>query len=286
MTPEKEPARGQCPVALPEGAHTEFQKEMSYGGYLGLDKLLSAQKPLSASHDELLFIIQHQSTELWLKLILHELDAAFVQLRTGELGPVFKMLARISRVQTHMTQLWDVLSTLTPADYSTFRDALGHSSGFQSHQYRLLEFKLGNKNEAMIAPHAHLPEVRALLEAALRAPCFYDEVIALLARRGLKISPARLKPDYTQPTVGDSSVQAAWLTVYRDTKTHWDLYELAEKLVDLEDGFSQWRFRHVTTVQRIIGFKRGTGGTAGVSYLRKTLDVRLFPELWDLRTDL
>jgi tryptophan 2,3-dioxygenase len=275
-----------CPVALPEGAHTEFQNEMSYGGYLGLDRLLSAQKPLSSSHDEMLFIIQHQSTELWLKLILHELDAAFVQLRTGELGPVFKMLARISNVQSHMTQLWDVLSTLTPADYMTFRDALGHSSGFQSHQYRLLEFKLGNKNAAMIAPHAHIPMVRVQLEKALGTPCFYDEVVALLDRRGLKISPKRLKPDYSLPTVGDPSVQAAWLTVYRDTKTYWDLYELAEKLVDLEDGFSQWRFRHVTTVQRIIGFKRGTGGTAGVSYLRKTLEVRLFPELWDLRTDL
>ncbi len=284
MTPKKEPARG-CP-ALPTGAHTHFQEEMNYGGYLGLDKLLSAQKPLSTSHDEMLFIIQHQSTELWLKLILHELDAAINQLRGGELGSVFKMLARVSRVQTQLTQLWDVLSPMTPADYMTFRDQLGHSSGFQSHQYRLLEFKLGNKNEAMIAPHAHLPVVRAQLEAALRAPSLYDEVVVFLARRGLKISPARLKPDYRVATASDPSVQAAWLEVYRDTKTYWDLYELAEELVDLEDGFSQWRFRHVTTVQRIIGFKRGTGGTAGVSYLRKTLEVRLFPELWDLRTDL
>ena len=284
MTPKKETAGG-CP-ALPAGVYTHFQEEMNYGNYLGLDKLLSSQNPLSASHDEMLFIIQHQSTELWLKLILHEIDAAIVQLRGAELGPVFKMLARVSRVQTHITQLWDVLSTLTPADYMTFRDKLGHSSGFQSHQYRLLEFKLGNKNEAMIAPHAHLPEVRAQLEAALRAPSLYDEVVGLLARRGLKISPQRLKPDCAQPTASDPSVQAAWLAVYRNTKTYWDLYELAEELVDLEDGFSQWRFRHVTTVQRIIGFKRGTGGTAGVSYLRKALEIRLFPELWDLRTDL
>lgn len=271
---------------VPEGAHVDFKGEMSYGDYLALDKLLSCQNPVSASHEEMLFILQHQATELWMKLILHELDAAISQLKTGELRPAFKMLARVSRVQQQMVQAWDVLSTMTPADYMTFRDKLGRSSGFQSHQYRLIEYKLGNKNAAMLAPHAHRPEIHALLEDALRAPSLYDEAVMLLARRGFKIDKKRLSMDWSRPAEPDPSVEAAWLAVYKDTTKHWDLYELGEELVDLEDGFAQWRFRHVTTVQRVIGFKRGTGGTSGVPYLRKLLEVRLFPELWDLRTSV
>ena len=277
-----------CPAhaAAPAGAYTDFKGEMNYGDYLALDKLLDCQTRVSTSHDEMLFIIQHQATELWMKLILHEIDAAIAQIRTGELGPAFKMLARVSRIQEQIVQAWDVLSTLTPADYMTFRAQLGHASGFQSHQYRLLEYKLGNKNAAMLAPHAHRPEIHALLTAALKAPSLYDEAVILLAKRGLSVSPGRLKRDWTQATESDPTVEAAWLKVYKSTKKYWDLYELGEKLVDLEDGFAQWRFRHVTTVQRVIGFKRGTGGTAGVLYLRKALDVRLFPELWDLRTSV
>jgi tryptophan 2,3-dioxygenase len=273
-------------AGMPEGAYADFKNQMNYGDYLGLERLLDCQKRVSSSHDEMLFIIQHQATELWMKLILHELDAAMAQIRTGELGLAFKMLARITRIQEQIVHAWDVLSTLTPADYMTFRYKLGHASGFQSLQYRLLEYKLGNKNAAMMAPHAHRPKAYARLETALRAPSLYDEAVMLLSRRGFAIAPERLSRDWSSPTAGDPTVEAAWLAVYKDTKKHWDLYELGEELVDLEDGFAQWRFRHVTTVQRIIGFKRGTGGTAGVLYLRKALEVRLFPELWDLRTSV
>jgi len=277
-----------CPVhsAMPEGAYTDFKGRMDYGDYLALDRLLGCQKPVSRSHDEMLFIIQHQTTELWIKLILHEIDAAMAQIRRNDLAPAFKMLARVCRAQEQIIKAWDVLTTMTPADYMTFREQLGHASGFQSHQYRLLEYKLGNKNPAMLAPHADRPKARKLLHAALRSPSLYDEAVLLLARRGLKIAPERLKRDWSRSTEHDGSVEAAWLKVYKDTDKYWDLYELGEKLVDLEDGFAQWRFRHVTTVQRIIGFKRGTGGTAGVLYLRKALDIRLFPELWDLRTSV
>jgi len=271
---------------LPEGAHTDFAGKMTYGDYLDLDGLLACQKPLSAEHDEMLFIIQHHVTELWMKLILHELDAALAQLRKDDLGPAFKMLARVSRVQQQIISAWDVLSTMTPSDYLTFRGKLGHASGFQSQQYRLIEYKLGNKNAAMLQPHASRAPIHAMLEQALNAPSLYDEAVMLLARRGFSISPERLKRDWSKPTEADESVMAAWLQVYRDTKKYWDLYELAEELVDLEDSFAQWRFRHLTTVQRIIGFKRGTGGTQGVMYLRKALETRLFPELWDLRTEL
>ena len=270
----------------PYGAHTDFRREMSYSDYLGLDRLLGAQKPLSGCHDETLFIIQHQTTELWIKLILHELDAALAQLRSGELGPLFKMLARVSRIQQQIVSAWDVLSTLTPADYLAFRSALGRSSGFQSAQYRLLEYKLGNKNAGMLAPHAHRKDVHRRLKAALEAPSLYDEALRLLSRRGLPVPKSRVERDWSKPVSPDPQVEEAWLAVYRDTKSHWDLYELAEELVDVEDGFRQWRFRHVTTVERIMGFKRGTGGTAGVSYLRKMLEIQLFPELWNVRTRL
>jgi tryptophan 2,3-dioxygenase len=268
------------------GAHTDFSAAMSYGDYLHLDELLAAQHPLSAQHDEMLFIIIHQATELWMKLALHELRAALAFIRGDTLSPAFKALARVSRVQAQLIQSWDVLSTLTPADYMSFRSRLGHASGFQSLQYRLIEFTIGNKNAGMMEPHRHLPERHAELAAALRAPSLYDEAVALLARRGFAIDAAVLGRDVALPYVADETVKQAWLAVYRDTARHWELYELAEELVDLEDWFQQWRFRHVTTVERIIGRKRGTGGTAGVAYLRKALDIRFFPELWDLRTEL
>ncbi len=271
---------------LPEGAATEFGDAMSYGDYLGLERLLTCQEPRSAHHDEMLFIVIHQATELWLKLVLHELNAAVAQIRDDDLPPAFKMLARVSRIQAQLIQSWDVLSTLTPADYMTFRDVLGNASGFQSHQYRLVEFTLGNKNPAMLAPHRHDPEIHARLSTALQAPSLYEEAICLLARRGLDIDDSQTERDWHETHQPNDSVRRAWLAVYRDTETHWDLYELAEKLVDLEDRFQQWRFHHVTTVSRIIGHKRGTGGTSGVPYLRDALNVRFFPELWDLRTEL
>ena len=270
----------------PHGAHTDFSGAMSYGDYLQLDTLLSAQKPLSDRHDELLFIIIHQATELWMKLAIHELRAAREQISAARLPPAFKGLARVSRIQAQLIQSWDVLSTLTPADYSSFRAQLGQSSGFQSYQYRQIEFILGNKQAGMLAPHRHRGDLHEALEAELRSPTLYDEAIRLLARRGFAIDKAVLERDVTQPYAGDDSVRAAWLAVYRGTEKHWDLYELAEELVDLEDWFQQWRFRHVTTVQRIIGLKPGTGGTAGVAYLRKALEIRFFPELWDVRTEI
>lgn len=279
----------RSPIAqpgLPEGAHTDFRGQMSYGDYLGLDGLLAAQRPLSNRHDEMLFIVIHQATELWMKLAIHELEAAMALLRGDELRPAFKMTARVSRIQSQLIQSWDVLSTLTPADYLTFRGLLGQAAGFQSFQYRMIEFLLGNKNRAMLAPHASRPEVHARLKAALTRPSLYDEAIRLLARRGLAIAPECVERDWSTAYTAHPSVRAAWLAVYRDTVTYWDLYELAEELVDLEDWFQQWRFRHVTTVERIIGLKRGTGGTAGVGHLRKALDIRFFPELWEVRTEL
>ena len=271
---------------LPDGAATEFADAMSYSDYLGLERLLACQKPRSERHDEMLFIVIHQATELWLKLVLHELNAAMAQIRSDDLPPAFKMLARVSRIQAQLIQSWDVLSTLTPADYMTFRDVLGTASGFQSHQYRLIEFTLGNKNPAMMMPHRHDAETHALLSAALEAPSLYEETILLLARRGLGIDAGQAKRDWRDVHQPDDSVHRAWLTVYRDTESHWDLYELAEKLVDLEDHFQQWRFHHVSTVERGIGHKRGTGGTSGVPYLRRALETRFFPELWDVRTEL
>ncbi len=271
---------------LPEGAATEFGDAMSYGDYLGLKRLLACQEPRSAHHDEMMFIVIHQATELWLKLALHELSAAMAHIRSDDLPPAFKMLARVSRIQAQLIQSWDVLSTLTPADYMTFRHVLGNASGFQSHQYRLVEFTLGNKNPAMLMPHRHNAEIHALLSAALEAPSLYEEAIFLLARRGLGVDAGQTKRDWREVHQSDDSVRRAWLTVYRDTESHWDLYELAEKLVDLEDRFQQWRFQHMTTVERIIGHKRGTGGTSGAPYLRRALETRFFPELWEVRTEL
>ncbi|MCE3264357.1 MAG: tryptophan 2,3-dioxygenase [Pseudoduganella sp.] len=268
------------------GAQMDFSKSMSYGDYLGLEKILNAQHPLSPNHNEMLFIVQHQTSELWMKLMLHELHAVCDHIRRDDLPPAFKMLARVARIMDQLVHAWDVLATMTPPEYTAIRPYLGASSGFQSHQYREIEFILGNKNPNMLAVHQQAPESHARLEAALHAPSLYDEAIRLLARHGLQIDAARLDGDWTQPTVANESVKNAWLEVYRDTGRHWALYELAEKLVDMETAFRFWRFRHVTTVERVIGFKTGTGGTAGVSYLRKMLDVVLFPELFALRTAL
>ncbi len=267
-------------------AQLDFSADMSYGDYLALDRILDAQHPLSRNHNEMLFIIQHQTTELWLKLMLHELCAAREQIRRDELPPAFKMSARVSRIMDQLVQAWDVLSTLTPSEYSEFRPLLGHASGFQSYQYRLLEFICGNKNAILLRPHEHRAEVHARLDAELHSPSLYDESIRLLARRGFALPSGVLERDWTLPYQHSDAVERAWLAVYRDPAHHWDLYEWAEELMDLEDSFRQWRFRHVTTVERIIGYKRGTGGTAGVAYLRKMLDVVLFPELWKVRTDL
>ncbi|MEO7760602.1 MAG: tryptophan 2,3-dioxygenase [Casimicrobiaceae bacterium] len=269
-----------------DGAHMDFSRSMSYGDYLSLSRLLDCQHPRSTDHNEMLFIIQHQATELWLKLVLHELDAARTQLQRDDLQPAFKMLARVSRIFAQLVQSWDVLATLTPSEYSAFRPALGNSSGFQSHQYRLLEFRLGNRDRTLLPPFAHREDIHTLLADELAAPSLYDEALHVLARRGLAIPAARLERDWSLRAEPSAAVEAAWLIVYADTTAHWDLYELAEKLVDLDDAFRQWRFRHVTTVERIIGNKRGTGGTAGVGYLRQAAEVQLFPELWHVRTRL
>ena len=269
-----------------EGAQMSFDGRMSYGDYLSLDAILSAQKPLSSAHDELLFIIQHQTSELWMRLALHEIGAARAAIASGALPTAFKMLARVARIMEQLNSAWDVLRTMTPADYTHFRDSLGQSSGFQSWQYRLIEFAAGNRNTAMLRPHAHRPEILAKLEAELAQPSLYDVALAALARAGLPVPEDVLHRDFSQPWAEDARVEAAWRIVYTDPEAHWPLYELAEKLVDFEDYFRRWRFNHVTTVERVIGLKRGTGGTGGVSYLRRMLEVELFPELWHLRTSL
>ncbi|OUM03580.1 tryptophan 2,3-dioxygenase [Variovorax sp. JS1663] len=269
-----------------EGAKLDFSASMSYSDYLGLDAILNAQHPRSPAHDEMLFIVQHQTSELWMKLMLHELRAAIRCIAEDELASAFKMLARVSRIMEQLVHAWDVLATMTPPEYSAMRPYLGSSSGFQSWQYRCIEFALGNKNAAMLKPHAHRPELLAEVEAAWRSPSLYDEALRLLARRGFAIPADHVERDWTKAYELSEGVEQAWLVVYRDPKNHWDLYQLGEELTDLEDAFRLWRFRHVTTVERVIGFKRGTGGTGGVSYLRKMLDVVLFPEIWKLRTDL
>ena len=293
MCPFSQPtAPGDQTAALPESivheerAQLDFSQSMSYGDYLQLDAILSAQKPLSPAHDEMLFIVQHQTSELWMKLMLHELRAAMGHIARDELQMAFKMLARVSKIMEQLVHAWDVLATMTPPEYTAMRPYLGQSSGFQSYQYRSIEFSLGNKNRAMLQPHAHRPDLLAQVQAAYAAPSLYDEALRLLARRGLPLPASHLERDWTQPYAESDAVEQAWLVVYRNPEKYWDLYQLGEELTDLEDAFRLWRFRHVTTVERIIGFKRGTGGTGGVSYLRKMLDVVLFPEIWKLRTDL
>lgn len=269
-----------------EGAQMSFDGRMSYGDYLQIDRILSAQHCLTEAHDEMLFIIQHQTSELWMRLALHEIDAARRMIAADRAQEAFKMLARVARIFEQLNSAWDVLRTMTPSDYSRFRDDLGQSSGFQSWQYRLIEFAVGNRNAAMLRPHEHRPDLMALLTAELARPSLYDTALAHAARLGLPVPLEVLTRDVAQPWVAQDGVRAMWETVYRDPSRHWQAYELAEKLVDFEDYFRRWRFNHVTTVERVIGFKRGTGGTAGVSYLRRMLEVQLFPELWQVRTTL
>jgi len=273
-------------IVYDEHAKLDFSQDMSYGDYLHLDAVLNAQHPRSPDHNEMLFIVQHQTSELWMKLMLHELRGAIAALARDELGAAFKMLARVSRIMEQLVHAWDVLATMTPPEYSAIRPYLANSSGFQSWQYRCIEFRLGNKNAAMLSPHQHRADLLAQVRAAYDAPSLYDEALRLLARRGIAVPASHVERDWTQPYAASPDVEAAWLIVYRNPARFWDLYQLGEELTDLEDAFRLWRFRHVTTVERVIGFKRGTGGTSGVGYLRKMLDVVLFPEVWTLRTAL
>jgi len=284
--PGERPSLGSHVDVAGEGVHWDLGASQSYGQYLSLDRLLDAQHPQSDRHDEMLFIVIHQASELWMKLCLHELVAAVDHVRHDVLGPAFKMLARVARVQAQLAQSWDVLATMTPYDYSAFRDSLGRSSGFQSYQYRALEFLIGNRNPAMIEVHRRDAEVYARLEALLARPSLYDECVRLLARRGYPLPTGCLERDFRQPYVPHPAVEAAWLDVYRHPEERWDLYELAEKLVDLDHRFQLWRYAHLKTVERIIGYKRGTGGTSGVAYLSKALELRFFPELWTVRTSM
>ena len=267
------------------GAQMAYDGRMSYTDYLSLDAILTAQHPLSDAHDEMLFIIQHQTSELWMRLALHELSAARAALLQKDVATAFKMLARVARIFEQLNSAWDVLRTMTPSDYTRFRKALGQSSGFQSWQYRLIEFMLGNRNRNMLKPHAHRPDLLAALEAELAKPSLYDVALGLLSET-FPLPEAILNRDFSATYTPDPAAEAAWTEVYRAPEKHWRLYELAEKLVDFEDYFRRWRFNHVTTVERVIGFKRGTGGTGGVDYLKKMLSVELFPELWHLRTTL
>lgn len=272
--------------ASEKGIHTDFLNKMTYGDYLQLDALLSSQKRLSDHHDEMLFIIIHQVSELWMKLILHELRAAIEAIERNDMDPAFKMLARVSKIQSQIIHAWDVLSTLTPSEYMEFRDQLGQASGFQSYQYRMIEFALGYKTDYIVKIYEKDPALHEELKRALYAPSIYDVALKALARAGFPINPALLARDYSEPYQEDPTVEAAWLAVYQNVDQYWELYQLAEKLIDIEDWLQQWRFRHMKTVERIIGHKTGTGGSSGVTYLKKVLDHRFFPELWNIRTKL
>ncbi len=263
-----------------------WKQDISYGDYLSLDQLLSAQNIRSDSHDEMMFIIIHQASELWMKLCIHELTSAMEKLQADDLGPAMKMIARIARIQEQLIHSWNILSTMTPKDYMSFRESLGQSSGFQSYQYRIIEFALGNKNAAMIKAHEDHPDRYAAVKGALESPSLYDLTLQLLARRGFDIPESHVNRDWSTPYQASDAVERAWSEVYKQGDDHWDLYEWAEKLVDLEHRFQTWRYSHMKTVERIIGYRRGTGGTADVHYLKKALDLRFFPELWNVRTAL
>ncbi len=263
-----------------------WDQDISYGGYLGLDELLANQTTRTDSHDEMMFIIIHQASELWMKLCIHEIGAAMQEIAKDNFGASFKMLARVSRIQSQLRQSWDVLSTMTPSDYISFRDGLGQSSGFQSFQYREIEYALVNKNAALIEVHRSKPERYNRLKEVLNAPSFYDLCLQALDRNGFDIPESHLNRDWSKAYSPNEQVEAAWSAIYQNPERHWDLYELAEKLVDLEHNFQMWRFSHMKTVERIIGFRQGTGGTSGVAFLKKALDLRFFPELWTLRTGL
>jgi tryptophan 2,3-dioxygenase len=269
-----------------EKVHWDLGSSQSYGEYLQLERLLGAQQPLSFEHDEMLFIIVHQTSELWMRLFRHELDGVVACIQRDDLDSSFKMLGRIARVQNQLLATWDVLSTMTPFEYSAFRNTLGRSSGFQSVQYRILEFMLGNKNAELLKVHSRDPLAQADLQRALTAPSVYDEALRLLSRRGYGVPADYLDRDFTQPYEPSKQVAGAWLGVYHNSQQDWDLYELAERLVDLDHKFQLWRFHHLKTVERIIGYKPGTGGTGGVSYLAKALELKFFPELWQIRTSM
>jgi tryptophan 2,3-dioxygenase len=266
--------------------HTDFSNNMTYSEYLQLDKILSAQNRMTGHHDEMLFIIIHQVTELWMKLILHEVQAAISCIKNSDLASAQKKLARVSKTQSQIIQAWDVLSTLTPSEYMEFRDSLGQASGFQSFQYRMLEFSLGYKTPHILKIYQKDPELLEVLQKAYEAPGLYDVAIDALHRAAIPVDEEVLQRDFTKAYKENESVKAAWMIVYKNPKVYWELYELAEKLVDIEDWLQQWRFRHMKTVERIIGFKKGTGGSSGVGYLKKVLDQRFFPELWAIRTEL
>jgi len=271
---------------LEAGIHLDLGRESTYGDYLCLGQILSAQKPRTQTHDELLFIIQHQTSELWMKLLLHELDLAVAHLQNDRLDESFKIFARVGQIQRMLFEQWAVLETMTPSDYLKFRDSLGKASGFQSYQYRAIEFVLGNKDANMCKPHMHEPVIFADLDARLKRPSIYDEFLRWLARHGHDVPKNKVDRDFSRPYEKSAEVQAVFKRIYEDTSKHWSEYDMCEKLVDVEERFQLWRFRHMTTVKRIIGFRHGTGGSSGVGFLRKALDLTFFPELWDVRTDL
>jgi tryptophan 2,3-dioxygenase len=268
------------------GYITDLAAETSYGGYLGLQQLLTAQRPRSSHHDEMLFIIQHQTSELWMKLMIHELVAAIEHVKADRLAPCFKILARVKQVQRQLFEQWAVLETLTPSEYAEFRHVLGPASGLQSHQFRAIEFLLGNKNARLAELQRHDPPTYEYLKELLESPSLYDEFLRHLARQGMPVPPERVERDWSQPYERHPAVVSVFKTIYENTERYWAEYDMCEKLVDVEENFLLWRFRHVKTVERIIGFKKGTGGTAGVSFLRKTLELSLFPELIDVRTEI
>jgi tryptophan 2,3-dioxygenase len=276
------------PRAFEETIHTEFKDRLSYGGYLKLDQILSAQIPVSTSkhHDEMLFIIQHQTSELWMKLIIHELRAAMAMVAGDELEPAFKILARVKHIQSQLYNQWAVLATLTPSEYMQFRSDLGHASGFQSFQYREIEFLLGNKDASSLRVFTDQPELHQRLADTLASPSLYDEFIRWLSRRRGDVPAEAADRDWTKPYEPHPGLMPVFKDIYEHPDDHWDAYEMCEKLVDIEESFALWRFRHLKTVERIIGFKRGTGGSSGVPFLRAAIDTRLFPELWDVRTEI
>jgi tryptophan 2,3-dioxygenase len=271
---------------LEDSIHLELTKGKSYGDYLRLEELLAAQRPVTTVHDEMLFIIQHHTSELWIKLLLHELDLAVQLVRADRLGETFKIFARVAHIQRLLFEQWAVLETMTPSEYLQFRDALGKASGFQSYQYRALEFVLGNKDAHTLKPHAHDTRVHTELATRLAAPSLYDEFLRWLARHGYAIPADRVDRDFTQPYTSSRGVLEVFRTIYSHPDQHYEAYDMCEKLVDIEERFQLWRFRHMTTVKRIIGFAPGTGGSSGVGFLRQALDLTFFPELWEVRTHL
>jgi tryptophan 2,3-dioxygenase len=286
MSDSHPPPENQRP--LEAGIVLDLKDRLTYAGYLRLDQLLAAQQPLSqpVHHDEMLFIVQHQTSELWMKLMIHELSGAMGHLRADQLSPCFKILARVKQIQMQLFNQWAVLETLTPTEYLQFRSVLGNASGFQSAQYRTIEFLLGNKHAGSIEAHRHAPPTYAALKAVLEAPSLYDEFLAYLARHGFAIPADLVKRDFSQPHQRDARLLPAFKEIYENPHQHWAAYEMCEKLVDVEEYFQLWRFRHMKTVERIIGFRRGTGGSSGVGFLQKALELTFFPELLDVRTEL